>query len=168
MITIFVSGVLINGEEIIKRDSREIVCSRRVTIKIENWVDPEARWKVTSDKRYRARIPVISYPCFGSNGYLSLSLRALIRKCSSLQVMCKKKCILLLYIIVIYICGCRMHESWIDHAIRENSFSRRCESQLRLLFGNRDPVVENWFMWIVALIDLISVSVRMTVNFYVV
>lgn len=93
MITIFVSGVLINGEEIIKRDSREIVCSRRVTIKIENWVDPEARWKVTSDKRYRARIPVISYPCFGSNGYLSLSLslRALIRKCSSLQVMCKKK-----------------------------------------------------------------------------
>lgn len=44
MMVIFVSdGVLINGEEIIKRDSREIVCSRRVTIKIENWVDPEAR-----------------------------------------------------------------------------------------------------------------------------
>lgn len=44
MMMIFVSdGVLINGEEIIKRDSREIVCSRRVMIKIENWVDPEAR-----------------------------------------------------------------------------------------------------------------------------
>lgn len=76
MIMIFVSvGVLINGEEIMKRDSREIVCSRRVTIKIENWVDPEARWKVTS-VRVSSTYP--RYPCFGLKPiFFSFSFRAL-------------------------------------------------------------------------------------------
>ena len=74
---IFVSdGVLINGEEIIKRDSRggergKGSCgSRRATIKIENWVDPEAPMK-----SYARRERVSSYvfplslaePYFGWN-----------------------------------------------------------------------------------------------------
>ena len=44
---IFVSdGVLINGEEIIKRGTGGRGCgSGRATIKIENWVDPEAPMK---------------------------------------------------------------------------------------------------------------------------
>lgn len=96
---IFVSdGVLINGEEIIKRDSREIVCSRRVTIKIENWVDPEARWKVKSIEHVSLILVSDQTDIFTP---LSLSSSALIRKCSSLQVVREREemgCVLYMHL----------------------------------------------------------------------
>lgn len=125
---IFVSdGVLINGEEIIKRDSREIVCSRRVTIKIENWVDPEARWKVKSIEHVSLILVSDQTDIFTP---LSLSSSALIRKCSSLQVVRERKEM-----------GCVLYMH-----LRAKVF------QLfeRLATGSRGWQIfrENWFIWI--------------------
>lgn len=145
MMMIFVSdGVLINGEEIIKRDSREIVCSRRVTIKIENWVDPEARWKVTSDKSIEHVSPFISYPCFGSNRdiFISLSLslfeRGLIRKCSKLCSKRKK------YVIVLYICHRHEFGGFSRLATKVSQSFKYSDSMVGKYLG----IFGNWFIWV--------------------
>lgn len=127
---IFVSdGVLINGEEIIKRDSREIVCSRRVTIKIENWVDPEARWKVKSIEHVSLILVSDQTDIFTP---LSLSSSALIRKCSSLPLCARGK-----KWDAFYICTC----------VR---IAKVFQLFGRLATGSRGWQIfrENWFIWI--------------------